>query len=124
MDTRIKKEFVRQVLEDYGKDVTDTQLRAMNKYLQFKSGNIVRANSYKVQSSDNSDGSVVFTHAIYQRFLDMKVITTKLGKRKRKRPYPIHNRIIWGKLNRVYDRLMFGLTENTIAEIKNNLENS
>lgn len=53
------------------------------------------------------DNVLTFTHPVYERFLDMKVIDGKKHKRVR-----IHNRFVYGTYSSLAERLMYGYTDD------------
>lgn len=69
-----------------------------------------------------SDVSLVYSHLPVHRFVDMKVRKVG-GKRKPKKNYEIHNRIIMGQFAGIQGELTYGLTEQVKEEIRNNIEN-
>jgi len=124
MVTRVKKEFVRRSLIEMGHDVTQAQIIAIHKLLQFRSGHLSSsktANAYDVSMSDNYDGKLTLKHPIYERFLDMKRLKTRSGK-VRRGSFPIHNRIVWGHMNELIYKLKYGFVKDVINEIKTDLE--
>ena len=123
----IQKEFVRRTLEEEGHNINDVQTQAINKYLKFRTGRLLRGRKYDIKGSGEMDGKLTITHPVHQRFLDIKpknVSVNMQGFRKRSRKaFPIHNRIVFGHLNRIAFNLMYGLTEEVRESIKNDLDN-
>ncbi len=110
----LEEAFIQQVLEEEGKQLNDSQLRAIRKHILFKYGRSGRLeNEREVEVSGNT---LTLTHPVYQRFLDMKA-RLRNGKRRRKR-YPIHNRIAMGMYSKIGRRLMYGFTDEAVKQIK------
>lgn len=127
MDTRIQKEFVRRALIETGANINKAQLRAIHKYIHFNSPNGIYRHkvghgSYDVKTGENFDGKLTINHPIHERFIDMKRLTSPSGRKYKRRVVPIHNRIIWGNLPVLVNKLMYGLTETAVQEIKSDFE--
>lgn len=121
-EKQVKKEFVKQSLEEIGSSIRKAQLRAILKYVYFHSPSGLhkskQEHNFKVTTEGNFDGKLTITHPIYERFLDMKVLRSPSGKIKKRKPKPIHNRIIFGHLDYLTNKLAYGLTETVIQDIK------
>lgn len=126
MDTRIQKEFVRRVLIETGADINKAQIRAIHKYVHFNSSNgIYRhklANNYDVETGNNFDGKLILKHPIHERFVDMRRLKSPSGKPYKRRVVPIHNKVIFANIPLMVNKLMYGLTETAIQEIKSDFE--
>lgn len=105
--------FIRKVLHEEGQDI-NTDIQSKINQFGFKSG-FWSEREFTVIGSGNT---LQYRHLKVHRFVDIKTRDTKQGKRKKKR-YPIHNRIIYGHLNNVARELMFGFTEAVIDEMLN-----
>lgn len=126
----IKTEFIKQELEKIGKQIDQDQLRAISKYLHYKTGRLEKGRFFEVKKEDGLDGQLTLTHPIYERFLDIKKkqnvssnVQNWRNRRRKPRAYPIHNRIIMGNYNRLAFNLMYGFTEEVAAEMKRQLDN-
>ena len=128
MQSKIKTEFVKRALLDIGKEIDKAQGAAIQKYLNYRTGRLLDDRKFDVSRGDFMDGQLTITHPIYERFLDMK---KKKGgsnnvnkwRNRKKKIYPIHNRIIMGNYNRLAYILMYGLTEEVASAIKKDLDN-
>lgn len=67
---------------------------------------------------DVQDNTLVYTTLKKHRFVDMKTRQTDAGK-KRKKAHPIHNKPIFGHLNRIIKDLNHGFTEAVKQKFKN-----
>lgn len=138
----IQKEFVRRVLEDEGKRLTRNQGIAIGKRLQFHSGRLTNDRQVRIESPDQMDGQLTFTHPDYERFLDLKnrIVRRKeraiikqgknKGKKKtvagsglqKRKGYRIHNRFVFGHYQSIANRLMNEFTDEVAAGIKKDFE--
>lgn len=123
MDRIIEKKFTERVLKHQGERMLRNQSLAIEKKLRFRTGHLERGRQFQVKESDDLDGTLRFTHADYQRFLDMKRdVKMKNGKGiRRKRGYQIHNRFVFGTLYAIARELSTGLTERIVKEIQEEL---
>lgn len=124
--TDIKLSFIHRCVKQYVEDVVVAMDRTIRKNGVIQSGALQRSLS---EAADENVGKLIFLE--YGRFVDMGVgrgkrladvaaDTSKLGKKARKRK-KIYSPIAYGKLNGLMGDLMYGLTEETIAQIKNEL---
>ncbi len=109
----IKKQFVKQVLQDESKRFKKNQGAAMRKLLTFHTGRTIASRQFKVKSGDEMDGRMEVNHSITQRFLDIK----KKGSKRRKR-LPIHNKYVFGHYYSTARRLMYEFTDDVANEIR------
>lgn len=123
MDKIIEKKFTERVLKHQGERMIRNQGIAIEKKLRFHTGRLDRERQFQVKESDDLDGTLRFTHADYQRFLDMKrEVEMKNGKGKqRKRGYKIHNRFVFGTFYAIARELSTGLTEQIVKGIQEEL---
>lgn len=128
----IRKEFVKQVLEEEGKELHDNQGKAIAKLLHFHSERLYDDRPYDVKSNDAMDGELSTSIAGYGRVLDIKPKNRPLSavdkysqsrKKRRTRSFPIYNRFVFGHYYTIAYRLMYGLTEDVAAGIKKQFEN-
>lgn len=128
----IKKEFVKQILSEEGKELHDNQTKAIAKLLNFHSNRLMDDRPWKVEEgSEVLDGKYSFTIPVYGRFLDIKprnrVIQaqdkyTHWRQRRRSKAFPIYNRFVFGHYYTIAWRLMYGLTEEVAEGIKQQFE--
>ena len=131
MNALVRKEFVKRVLREEGMAIQKEQVAAIDKLLQYRSGRLREHREHTVDIPDEMDGILSFRHPDYERFLDIKKknrtssnVENWRRRRKRKpKAYPIHNRIIFGRFNRIAYKLMHYLTDETARAIKQELDN-
>lgn len=124
MEHRIRTEFIKRILKEEGQEIDRDQLAAIDKYLQFRTGRLRNDRKQTVEHDGGFDGQLTLTHPIRERFLDIKPKNLdQRKKRKRRKAYPIHNRIIFGRLNKIAYKLNYGLTQEVADEIKSDLKN-
>lgn len=132
MDTRIKMTFIHRAVEKYANDVVQAMHRSITKNNAIKTGAL--RDSLSASANDNV-GKLMFKE--YGRFIDMGVGRGKnlsqvkqkqdkltKGTRKLRKRKKIYSPIAYGKLNGLMGDIMYGLTEETIAAIKNELQNT
>jgi hypothetical protein len=132
MDTRIKMTFIHRAVEKYASDVVQAMQRSITKNNAIKTGAL--RDSLSASVNDNV-GKLMFKE--YGRFIDMGVGRGKnlsqvkqkqdkltKGTRKLRKRKKIYSPIAYGKLNGLMGDIMYGLTEETIAAIKNELQNT
>lgn len=115
-DSIAEKRFVQLTLSEEGKELVIAHKKAIGRFLKQNTGQTAQRITMQVKAS-GMGGELQIQHLARQRFLDMKTRQTKNGK-KRKRAFPIHNRILFGQLNSIIGRLKFGFTQ----EVKRTLQ--
>jgi hypothetical protein len=127
--SQIKREFIKGVLRNEGIRIEDAQVRAINKLLKFRTGRLESNRSYKVAQVGNAGAELQIIVPIYERFLDMGAKTRKgsgnvqtFNSKDKLKKFPIHNSIIFAHLNRIAFKINFGLTQDVIKSIKDNIE--
>lgn len=113
-DQILQGRFIRRVMQDVSKDIDQAQRKYMSSR-GFENNDWFSDRGFIV-----TENGLDYTHLKKHRFVDMKTRNTKKGK-VRKKPHPIHNRIIWGHYNNIIKELHFGFT-NAIKEELRNLE--
>ena len=127
--TDIKLSFIHRCVRQYTEEVIKAMDRTIAKNNVIATGALKHSLS---QAADENTGKLIFLE--YGRFVDMgvgrgkrladvaaeKPSLNKLQRRARKRKQ-IYSKIAYGKLNGLMGDLMYGLTEETIAEIKKEL---
>ena len=117
-DAIIKKEFLRQVLNDTGKNILKEQNSRIAKYLHYRTGTLEKSKSsgnYHVTLGDTISGTLSIKYPIYERFLDIK--PKRLKNSKRKRAFPIHNSVIFGQ----YYRMIFRLQNDFVESVRESI---
>lgn len=112
-DNTVRSRFVRQVLENEGRLLLSRQETAITSLTKSGSGHLLGERSVTVSGGEDLDGKLTFTHVAYERFLDMR----KKGRKRRR----IHNRFVWSAYASIAERLMYGLTEDVAAQIREEL---
>lgn len=130
----IRKEFVKQILEQEGRELHDNQGKAIAKLLNFHSSKLFDQRPWNVTEADDAlDGKFTISIPGYGRALDIKprnrVIQeqdkyTHWRQRRRTKAFPIYNRFIFGHFYTIAWRLMYGLTEEVAEGIKKQFEAS
>ena len=117
----IKQRFVKRILEDEGRRLLRNQTLAIGQKLKTRSGRLLGTRSTAVSSASTDGGQLTFVHTIYERFLDMK--TLRYDSKEVKRNRRIHNRFVFGHYNSIAKRLTAEYTEDTIEQIKTEINN-
>lgn len=129
----VRKEFVKQILKQEGKELNDNQGKAIAKLLNFHSNRLMSDRPFNVESEDSMDGQFSTSIAGYGRLLDIKPnnrVTreqnkyTHWRKRRRTKAFPIYNRFVFGHYYTIAYRLMYGLTEDVAENIKKQFEDN
>lgn len=126
----IQKAFVKQVLQEEGRELRDNQSKAIAKLLNFHSNRLYDDRRTKVNSDGQLDGQLTMTIPAYGRVLDIKPQYRnrpeskyeRWRKRRRAKAFPIYNRFVFGHYYTIAYRLMYGLTEEVAANIKKQFE--
>lgn len=123
MDTIVKKEFVRRIMEDEAKRFEKNQGLAMRKFLNFHTGDTESSRVFSVETADNFDGKLTMKHLARQRFLDIKRKKRSRNSRRLKTTSrPIHNRFVYGHFYSIANRLMVDFTNEVADGIKRELK--
>ncbi len=124
MDPKIRTEFIKRTLQEQGKNIDKSQVAAIDKYLHFRTGRVRNQRTFETSTDGGFDGKLIATHPIEERFLDMKPKRKDAYKRRRRRKgFPIHNRIFFGYYNRIAYNLNYGLTREVAEKLKSDLSN-
>lgn len=110
-DEILQNRFIRRVFSETGKDIDKAQTDFMS------SRGFEKAEWFSGRSFNATDNSLDIEVLKIHRFVDMKTITSKAGKH-RKKAQPVYNRIIWGHYNNVIRELAFGFTEAVKQELR------
>jgi hypothetical protein len=127
----IRKEFVKQILQQEGKELHDNQSKAIAKLLNFHSNRLYDDRPFTVTGGDDLDGKLTMSVPDYARFLDIKPKAKETKNKyanwrngRRTKGFPIYNRFVFGHYYTIAYRLMYGLTEEVAAGIKKQFENN
>ena len=69
-----------------------------------------------------SPNTLIFTHTVQERFLDLKRLRHGSTESKRPKSRQIHNRFVMGTYNAIARELMYGFTEDVAARIRSEME--
>jgi len=127
----VRKEFVRQILREEGKELHDNQGKDIAKLLHFHSNRLMDERPYSIKSEDSMDGEFSMSIPGYGRVLDIKPKNRTISEqdkythwrqRRRTKAFPIYNRFVFGHYYTIAWRLMYGLTEEVAENIKKQFE--
>lgn len=110
-DAILQGRFIRSVSQDTTRDIDQAQRKYMS------SRGFEDNDWFSGRSFVSTDTGFEYTHLKKHRFVDMKTRNTKNGK-VRKKPHPIHNRIIWGHYNNMIKEMHFGFTEAVKQQLR------
>lgn len=102
--------FIRKVLQGQGEEILSSQDRKMSR---FSSPDWFEKRGIKADES-----KLAITELKKHRFIDMRTCRTRSGGKKKKKNYPIYNKIMFGHLNNIVRELSFGYTEEVMQEMK------
>ena len=115
----IRARFIHKILQEEGGRFLDRQTSQIQAKVKERSGRLLSGRRFQVYGSDGDfDGELVFTHPIYERFLDIR----HLGGREKGTRRQIHNRPVMSAYNRIADRLMMEFTESTQAALRSEID--
>jgi len=122
MDRKVKKEFVRRVLDEQAKELNNRQTKAIERYLTFRSGQLLNERKVQVEGGgDSMDGKLVLTIPVHGRFMDMKL--KNMRKTNRARLTKIYNSPSMAVFNATGKKLMYFFTKEVAAQINHELNN-
>lgn len=108
----IEDRFIDEALEAEGRRMLRNQGIAISSATQQHTGRLLNDRHVRVQN-----GIMNFTHADYERFLDLRKLRRN-GHYIKRKPRHIHNRFVFGTYSAIARRLMYGLTEEVTADIR------
>lgn len=122
MESLIKSEFLRRILVEQANDLQVDQDLALRKFLAFRTGQTFASRSFKTtHSAQYLSGSIRYQGAAHIRFLDINPKRRKSGWTDGKRRF-IYNRRMEHIYLRTARRVMFGLTEEVVQAIRQQLK--
>ncbi|MFC0605886.1 hypothetical protein [Winogradskyella pulchriflava] len=101
--------FIAQVLDEEAKNIIQAQDRVLSAKNPDSKNLIIASRSYTVTGT-----TLQFTHAMQQRFIDMKTINGI-----KRKPIPVHNKVIYTHFNNIIAKTKYGLTESVQNLIAN-----
>jgi len=115
----IRARFIRKVLQEEGNRFLSRQTSQIQSKVKEKTGRLLAGRRFQVYGSDGDfDSELVFTHPVYERFLDIR----HLGGREKGVRRQIHNRPVMAAYNRIAERLMTEFTESTQAALRTEID--
>lgn len=111
MEEILKGRYVKKVFTEEGDDM----LKAIKK--KMRSRNFSRPEYFASMRVMPSEESLVYEHALLNRFVDMKYHNYSKKRVKRKN-HAIHNRMLYGHANEMIYRLSYGFTEAVKEELR------
>lgn len=124
----IEKRFVAQVLSSEGNKIWDEQTRAIDKYGLYREGIMRNQRGYRLKGDSSFyNGNLEVYFVKYLRFHDMRkdkmvkpavsILGVEKATKERRRQYHLYNRIVFGRMNSISARLMWGLTEDVKQQL-------
>ncbi len=108
----VRARFVKNVLEEEGRNMLRRQAAAISSTVESRSGHLLSARRIETASGADMDGRLSFIHPDYERYLDI----ARPAKRKRRRR--IHNRYTFGAYSKIAERLMYEFTDEVATSIR------
>ena len=108
----VKGEYIRRTLLDESNRWLKNQNTVLATKLHSRTGRLVNERSMSVSEQGEMSATMTYQHTIEERFLDMRVL--RYGSK-------IHTRFAYGHYESIASRLMYGLTDDVVAEIKQQL---
>jgi len=109
----LKGVFISKKLEEHGRSV-DTEIQREITKAGFRSA------FWGKRNMSVDDNTLTYEHLAIHRIIDIKTRKSSTGI-KRKKNHPIHNRILYGKINTLARELMFGFTQSVKEELQNKI---
>ena len=119
----VRERFIKETLESQGQRMLRAQGLAMEEGLRFHTGETYGRRRITVTEGDEMSGTLTFHHTVQERFLDLKRLRHGSTESKRPKSRRIHNRFVMGMYNAIARELMYGLTEDVAARIREEWEN-
>lgn len=131
----IKLTFIEQSVKAYAHSVVIAMAQTIRKKKVIDTTALINSLTYTSTGTDKGAiGKLLFKE--YGRFIDMgvskghrlgqgaKALDNAIKSTQQRKPKKIYSPIAYGKLNGLIGDLMYGLTEQTIESIKNQLQNA
>lgn len=118
----VRERFIKKTLESEGQRMLRAQGLAMEEGLRFHTGETFNLRSITVTEKGEMSGTLTFHHTVQERFLDMRRLRHGSTESKRPKSRRIHNRFVMGMYNAIARELMYGLTEDVAARIREEME--
>lgn len=115
----VRARFIKQSLQKEGNVFLNRQTGVINQKLKRRTGNLLASRRIDIYGgNDDFEAMMVFTHPVYERFLDMRRLSSEERSHKRN----IHNRLIFSTYGKVAERLMYGFTEDVQERLKGEID--
>lgn len=118
----VKERFIKETLESQGQRMLRAQGQAMEEALRFHTRETYGRRRIAVTEGGELSGTLIFTHTVQERFLDLKRLRHGSTESKRPKSRQIHNRFVMGTYNAIARELMYGFTEDVAARIRSEME--
>ena len=118
----VKERFIKETLESQGQRMLRAQGQAMEEALRFHTRETYGRRRIAVTEGGELSGTLIFTHSVQERFLDLKRLRHGSTESKRPKSRQIHNRFVMGTYNAIARELMYGFTEDVAARIRSEME--
>lgn len=103
--------FIKRTLQEAAHDIDVAQVRYMGSH-SFDNPNWISGRTFAA-----SETALDYFQMKKVRFVDMRQISKKMGKYKKK-SHPIHNKIVWAHYNNIIRELKFGFTDSVKEQLK------
>lgn len=111
----VRDRFIADTLKRSGDDLMTRQGAHIVSTVTSRTGQMMSSRRVSI-SAGAGTGILRFTHAAHQRYLD--ITKPKKGRKRR-----LHNRFTYHAFTSIGERLMYGLTEEVIAAIREETQN-
>lgn len=109
----LEKKFLQGTLQEEAEFIIDYQDEIIDRYLQEREGTLRKSRGFKVQAS--GEGFRLDIHFVkYLRFIDIK---GKSGVAKDQ--LILYNRVVYGRLNSIANKIQYGYTDDIKALLAN-----
>ena len=126
--TIAERRFIAQVLATEGKNIHDEQTAAIEKHNLHREGLLRARRGYSVKGAGSFYSGHLEIHFVkYLRFHDMKqknnpkaatsILGVEKATRTRRQQYHLYNRIVFGRMNAIANKLMYGFTEEVKQQL-------
>lgn len=103
LDKVLQGRFIKQVFQEEGREL----MQSIDKVMRSRS---FSNPSFYNRSITATEDSLIYDHALLNRFVDMRHNSIN-GNRVKRKAHPVHNRLLYGHANDIIYRLMYGFTE-------------
>ncbi len=126
--TIAERRFIAQVLATEGEKINQEQSAAIEKHNLYREGLLKDRRGYSVKGTGSFYSGHLEVHFVkYLRFHDMKrvnnpkaaasILGVEKATRSRRQQYHLYNRIVFGRMNAIANKLMYGFTEEVKQQL-------